>query len=112
MRTVHKFELRHHSVTNLMLPVGARILRIDMQYGRICAWIALNTEMPYIEPYAFVIVGTGQAVPDGFGVHSTFFEDVGAPAAFVWHACLRKGNAPYQGEGHRKTLGEMELMNA
>lgn len=108
MRTVYKFELKRVGVTNLLLPVAARIMRIDIQASRIYAWIALDTDDPYIAPFAFVIVGTGDEIPEGFTARATFFEGSGW---FVWHACVRYASSPQLEGKPGRTLGEMELMN-
>lgn len=106
MKTVYKYELaRVGLVTELKLPYGAQICRIDMQYGRPMLWASLDVSQPFDVPYEFVIVGTGHQVPDGFSPVSTFFELDGA---LVWHAFARV-TLPWPHEKLR--AGDRELMN-
>lgn len=89
MKTVHKFLLAPRgAVQRIMLPAGAVVMKIEDQYGSPYAWVFLDTSLPYNVPHDFVIVGTGDLVPDGFWPHGTFMEHGGA---FVWHAFMRAG---------------------
>jgi hypothetical protein len=88
VRTVHKFQLeRGGRVTSLMLPPGAVVLGVGLQGGTPHAWISVDTILTRMYPTHFVIVGTGEEVPEGFVPSYTFFE--GDRAELVWHACLK-----------------------
>lgn len=95
---VHKFLLRKRGeVATIKLPSGAFVTKIDVQDGSPYAWVMLDKDAPYIVPYEFLIVATGQEIPAGYWVHSTFFEDGGAS---VWHGCTRLGMMPLEAHVH------------
>lgn len=88
MKTVHKFLLSPRgSTTVLRLPVGAFILRIDSQFGSPYVWVLVDTGLPYDQVYEFLLLWTGDEVPDGFWPVNTFFEHQGN--AMVWHGFSR-----------------------
>lgn len=62
----------------LRLPEGARILTVQMQYGRPCLWAQVDSTAP-LTTRTFRIVGTGHPVPDGCLLHylGTFQMDGG-----------------------------------
>jgi hypothetical protein len=88
LKTVHKFLLSARGwPTSIRLPAGAQIQRVDTQFGSPYVWVCLDTALPYDQPYEFLILGTGDAIPDGYWPIGTFFEHQGN--AMVWHAFAR-----------------------
>jgi hypothetical protein len=89
MRTVHKFLLTVAS-GDVMMPRGARILRVCPQQGAPRLWAEVDTDQP-LEARRFTIVGTGQPIETGeyVGTYDSppyvwHVYDVTAPAANGW----------------------------
>ncbi len=78
MKTIYKYRLVQGSFP---LPKGAEILTIQMQNGAPYVWAKINTKAE-IDYRVLVVIGTGQAIPDGFEYKyiDTYQDD-----EFVWH---------------------------
>ena len=88
MRTVHKFLLAPVGHKQpVMLPVGAHYLRIDNKYGSPYLWALVDTSLPFTTQHEFLVLGTGDPVPDGFWPVNSFFEHQGN--AMEWHGFAR-----------------------
>jgi hypothetical protein len=88
LKTIHKILLASRGIgTSVQLPVSAQILRVDVQYGWPYVWVFLDDSLPNNQLCEFLILGTGDLVPDGFSPVGTFFEHAGN--AMVWHAFVR-----------------------
>ena len=100
IHVVYKYPLEITDAQHLQFPVGAKVLRIDMQGHRPCAWVlhphtgktvAEQVEAPpeselVRETWEIRMVGTGHFFePEGWDYISTFFVD-----AFVFHTFARK----------------------
>lgn len=59
MKTIYKYELNLYYITALNLPIGAKILTVQIQFDKICIW-ALVDPTNKVESRLFVVVGTGQ----------------------------------------------------
>lgn len=64
MRTVWKYEIPMHGVAQfeLLIPVPAKVVHVEMQGITPTMWIELNPESPSF-PKHFSIVGTGHQIP-------------------------------------------------
>ena len=83
---VFKFRL-NDAVDETIMPVGARVLRVDRQGVDLTMWALVD---PHAEKEArcFKVVGTGWDVPEGAEYIDTHFDrgaQPGFPNGFVWH---------------------------
>jgi hypothetical protein len=78
MKQIWKFEIKEGSIE---MPIGARILTIEMQRGHACMWALVDTDSDY-ESRNFAIVGTGHDFPDAdkFNYIGTVQDGI-----LVWH---------------------------
>jgi len=65
MKTIWKYDLplAAYRITHKM-PKGAQILNIQTQHGKVALWVSVDDARP-LEDRTFVVVGTGQSVPEG-----------------------------------------------
>lgn len=86
MITVFKYPLEPIDSQILDLPVGAKILTAQLQYGQLCLWCEIDTTQP-VFPRIFRIYGTGHAIilPDvGSGLkYIATAQDLNG--VLVWH---------------------------
>lgn len=82
MRTIWKYELTmvQHQSVNIKAP--ATILAVAMQFGKLCLWAEVNTDMPEIERHVS-IYGTGDNI-DQVGRHISTYQVSGGE--YVFHA--------------------------
>lgn len=82
MRKIYKYDLPVMDVAEVSLPAGAEILKIEAQRGMACLW-ALIDDLQRPEKRTFLIVGTGNPVPDEATkeTHVATFQQ----GPFVWH---------------------------
>lgn len=82
MRTIWKFPLQlqgrgRQSVTVLM-PQGAEIVMVDTQQAQLSLWADVDTTAPR-EPREFLVVGTGERIPEdatyvgSFDLHNGYY---------------------------------------
>lgn len=60
--TVWKYPLAMETQPTVEMPVGAEILHVGEQYGRLCLWALVNTSAP-VTRRRFLVAGTGHDVP-------------------------------------------------
>jgi len=82
MRTIHKFPFAFNNHVNLHMPLGAKIIHVDIQDGIYCFWAIVDTSKP-LANYSFQILGTGHELPDSLDAD----HHVGTilHSGFVWH---------------------------
>jgi hypothetical protein len=80
VRSIWKFPLASTAKQGLEVPTGARFLSCQMQDGVIAIWFDVDTAAP-LATRIFLIVGTGQKVPDDAGDYLATVQD----DAYVWH---------------------------
>lgn len=80
-RQVWKYDVESGSVS---MPVGAELLSVQMQRGVITLWALVDPAAPAVHR-SFVVVGTGQDLPDGDLVYRGTIQ----AGAFVWHVFER-----------------------
>ena len=78
MKTVFKYELQGKDVI-LKLPLGAKILNVQLQNDRPVLWALVNPENELVDR-SICIVGTGWDVEDNMEYINTYMEGY-----FVWH---------------------------
>lgn len=81
-KTIYKYPLVITDRQVVELPVGARLLHVDDQFGQLHLWALVEQYAP-TEPRTFRIVGTGHHFDDS----ARFSEHVGTVMTppFVWH---------------------------
>lgn len=90
MKRIYKYEIgcpAHEVVKELDLPVGCKIFHADVQYELMYLWALIDTNMNTVKR-KFIILGTGQDIPDydtKHYEHITTVQEHGYVANFVWH---------------------------
>lgn len=86
MGKVYKYKLSSHRETELNLPSGSQVLRVDVQNGETCLWALVDPDK-HTELRVFEIFGTGHQMPDfARQFINTFFVSGGE---YVFHAFER-----------------------
>lgn len=80
MITIWKYNVLMAVQFKLELPEKSRVLSVQMQDEAPCMWVRVDTERP-LEVRQFAIVGTGNAVPDGYTEHLGTWQQ----GRFVFH---------------------------
>ena len=84
MRTIWKYELG--PITTIELPVGAKILNVRAQNGKVMLWAEVETdESRGREARKFVAYGTGHQLPDDMSSHKYIGTVVGVVGDMVFH---------------------------
>jgi len=86
MGTIYKYELSSHRETELRLPVGADILRVDIQENTTCLWAIVEPDAPK-EVRVIEVFGTGHAMPNANRKFINTFLVAGGE--YVFHAFER-----------------------
>jgi len=80
MRTIWKFPLLIvDDFIHLEMPVGSRVLHVDMQGDTPCIWAELDSDAPK-EVREFLVFGTGHPIPVSLNHVGSF-----QMPPFVWH---------------------------
>jgi len=80
MKTIYKY-----SVHALDMPIGAKILSVQMQDGRIVLWAEVDPDVA-TEPCVFEVFGTGQQMTDTNRQYIGTVQD----GPMVWHIYRRQ----------------------
>ena len=64
MKTIWKYTFEITDLFSLDLPRHASILHVDMQLGRACMWVLVDTSEQKIVRRNFLVAGTGHRLPD------------------------------------------------
>ncbi len=67
---------------DIAMPIGARILKVQMQGEKITLWAAVDTAVKDMN-YRFWVLGTGWTVPKGIALNH--LNTVIDPFDYVWH---------------------------
>ena len=62
MRTIYKYPIEITDTQTLEVPQDRRILNVQMQDGKPCIWMEVETDTPHAELKVYV-VGTGHPMP-------------------------------------------------
>lgn len=80
MKTIHKYPFKVEDITlDIGIPDDAVALTVQMQSGRPCLWVELDTDKPK-KGNRFMVFGTGQGIPD----HAQYVATWQEPPD-VWH---------------------------
>lgn len=79
MKTVHKFAVVDGSLI-VDLPASAKVVRVAVQGGLLCAWFELDPAAKKDTHRVFRVVGTGHPIDDE-EIHVGSCED----GPFIWH---------------------------
>ena len=96
MKTVWKFPLYLKDRQVIEMPLGARVLHVDVQDQVLCLWAEVTPSTQPHERRIFWIVGTGNEMPGGLLRHlgSVFMRrpgDLAKHRPFVWHVYEETG---------------------
>jgi hypothetical protein len=79
VKVIYKY-LLPAPLTTIALPLGARLLHVHEQYGEVCLWAEVDSNVEKLEERTFVWIGTG----NGFPENGTYLGTAHA-RHFVWH---------------------------
>ena len=79
-QTIWKYEMAVEDWVRIVIPDGARFLKIGEQDRKLCLWVLVDLEKSP-RAYYFRIFGTGQDIPECIG------EYIGTAqiGSYVWH---------------------------
>ena len=78
MKTIHKYIVTGRN--DIPMPIGAKILHVNMQGRDICMWALVDKEVMQ-EYRTFEVVGTGWELDENMFYVGTCFDS----DSFVWH---------------------------
>lgn len=82
MKTIHKYKLLSVHSSTILMPEGAEILAIQIQFNEVCMWVMVDLNnvvtQRCIETY-----GTGHELPDDMKGHK--YISTVQQNGFVWH---------------------------
>lgn len=87
MRRIYKYPVQVTDEFEVLMPVGAMPLSVQMQRGQPCVWALVHEGAQDIY-HTFCVVGTGNPVPENAGSYIGTWQD----GPFVWH--LFEGETP------------------
>lgn len=68
MRRIYKYSIPIQGRIEIMMPQGANVLSVRMQYGEPWLWAIVDDEAPMV-PHLFRMVGTGHPANDVEGAY-------------------------------------------
>ena len=84
-KKIYKYQLDITDEQRVMMPLGACVLSVQEQQGRLCMWVMVNPEQPLVESI-IEIYGTGHDVNnDG----SMMYHATVVMGDLVWHVFER-----------------------
>lgn len=63
MQTVYKYPVQAHDYFEVMMPAGAQVLTVQLQYGDAQMWALVNPDAPQ-RVYRFRLAGTGHPIEE------------------------------------------------
>lgn len=82
---IFKYEIPVSSNVEVVMPRGAKVLKVDNQRGQICLWALVNTDQPPEKRY-LTVVGTGREI---HLLSTLTYIDTVVVEPFVWHVFER-----------------------
>jgi len=82
--TIWKYTLQHTSVQHIAMPIGAKILSLQMQGNDACVWALVNPERSKT-PVCFEIFGTGHEILPELPNEKRIFIGTYQDSGFVFH---------------------------
>ena len=81
-KTIYKYTIPVEDSPKIEMPVGAKVLHVNVQRGVPCIWVEVDPSNE-IETREFQVYGTGHMIPDNSGTYlGTFMVDDGN---YVFH---------------------------
>jgi len=80
MKRIWKFEFVITDEQTVSMPIGAKILHVQVQDHMPYIWALCNPKASY-ESRTFRVYGTGNPVPEDSGKHIGTFQD----GRYIWH---------------------------
>lgn len=81
MKTIYKFTLEVAARQYIMMPMGRRILSVQMQHGKPCIWAEVDSDIS-MQQNVILMRGTGQALGDA--ERSKYIGTI-QDGGLVWH---------------------------
>ena len=87
---IWKYAMAHTEDQVILMPLGAKILTVQMQRGMIALWAMVDETFTrsfpnaQMEPRHIGIFGTGNPMPDNPGIYINTFQE--ADGMLIWHA--------------------------
>ena len=83
--TIWKYDLKPRDGQEISIPLPAKILSVDEQYGRLVVWAIVDPVAPH-RVVAFSIRGTGHPLD---GTEGRFVNTVKMSNGLVWHVFVK-----------------------
>jgi len=81
MQTVYKYSIHIDDIIELSLPVGAEILKADIQHNKLCLWVLIDPNESNNTTRKLCIAGTGHQIDAPKSsltyINTFFMEDLG-----------------------------------
>ena len=90
MQTIHKQMITFHHEQQIMLPIGAQVLTIEMQFDQPCIWYLCDPSKPVVA-HTIRVVGTGIALPDDMNLFIYKGTMQIRDGEVVYHAFIKQG---------------------
>lgn len=84
MKTIYKYQLEITDCQTIDMPLGAKLLCVDHQFGSLFIWAEVDPNHPMI-PRQFDIYGTGSLIPEMCQEESRVYVGTVQIGGFVWH---------------------------
>lgn len=84
METIYKYPLLLTDKQELLLPVGANLLDVQLQGEQLCLWAIVDTDAQRFHKYIVRIEGTGQG-PIPFDHRGAILRRTVQQGGMVWH---------------------------
>ena len=81
---IFKYELDITDKQHRSMPLGARVLSVQMQHNKIMVWAVVDPDAVYV-PRTFHMYGTGHDVPDDYEKYKYLATVQNASGDFVLH---------------------------
>ena len=79
-KKIWKYHIPDHETLKLLLPYGARPIKVGMQYGKVVIWIEFDTSVQENIGREFAAFATGDVIP-----YNTVHIDTIFDSGYVWH---------------------------
>lgn len=86
MQTIYKYELEPMNTESIVMPVGAKLLHVDNQKGKLCLWALVDTSPTVQHSIRMItVVGTGQKLWEAENGKRNVYIGTAIIGDFVWH---------------------------
>ncbi len=105
MTKIYKYPLALTDRQTVRVPLGALVLSVAEQAGRLCLWAVVDADEKETEERVIFVVGTGNPLPEDFGAFVGTV--VTADGALVWHVFEAGDCECAECEAERAALAQM-----